>query len=445
MNKDLVVNINGMDISVKDHRRVRICIGIPAGDSISTTFFRTILLRMEEWSQTFDIIPIIETSIPIDEARNRIVHASIDNECDYIFFIDSDTLVQKGQLERLLSHDKDAITGVSYMRVSPYYALIRKKIGYRIYSPIEPFGTELINIDGSGFGCFLVKTDVFNKIKYPWFRFHFYKYEDKNRHIGEDLFFCEQLQESKIDIYCDPTVQCVHIGTDVTVDMANMYKDLRLSILEDIKRSKEELSEFTGMSLEDVSNRCSIATELIAKQYKRDIIDSDKDPKKFYIENKDYIFDLVNWHTQQRKAFDINLIDEIKNNYPSAKKILDFGSGCGQNAIMLAEKGYDVSIADYDGYTSEFAKFRIKKRGLNIKFYDIEMPIDDRFDIILTFDVLEHVPDKEFEKTIHLLKNLKRNGGKILTTISFGTQRGTHPMHYESSPEKIRLIETLND
>lgn len=447
MTKDLVVNIGGMNVSVTGHRKIRICTGIPVNDSISPLFFSTMLLRMEEWTQAFDITPVIETTFPIDEARNIIAKTAIDYECDYIFFIDSDTLIQKGQLERLLSWNKDAITGISYMKVSPYFPLIREKVGYRLYLPIEPksSGTELINIDGAGFGCFLVRTSVFDKIEYPWFQFKYFKHGDNWRRIGEDLYFCEQLKNAKIDIYCDPTVQCRHIGTDVTIDLANKYKDLRSYISNERKMTKKELSEFTGLSLEKIYDKCYMPTDLVAKQYIRDITESGEDPKKFYKENKDYIFDLVDWHMTKRIMFDMDLIKEIKNKYSNAKKILDYGSGCGQNAIMLAEAGYDVSMTDFEGYTSEFAKFRAKKRGLNIKFYDIEMPINDKFDIILVFDVLEHVPDKEFEKTIYLLKSLKQNGGKILTTISFGTQGGLHPMHYETSPEKIKLIGTLNE
>ncbi len=445
MTKDLVVNIDGINVSVTGRRKIRICIGIPVNDSISPLFFSTMLLRMEEWSQTFDITPVIETTFPIDEARNIIAKTAIDYKCDYIFFIDSDTLIQKGQLERLLSWNKDAITGISYMRVSPYFPLIREKVGYRLYLPIEPSGTELINIDGAGFGCFLVGTSVFDKIEYPWFQFKYFKHEDSWRRIGEDLYFCEQLKDAKIDIYCDPTVQCTHIGTDVTIEVANKYKDLRLSISNEREMSKKELSEFTGLSLEQIYDKCYMPTDLVAKQYKHDIIESGEDPKKFYKENKDYIFDLIDWHMTQRIIFDMDLIKEIKNKYPNTKKILDFGSGCGQNAIMLADAGYDVCMTDYDGYTSRFAMFRTKKRGLNIKFYDIEKPIDDKFDIVLVFDVLEHVPDNEFEKTIYLLKTLKQNGGKILTTVSFGIQGGLRPMHYESSHEKIKLIETLNE
>ncbi len=445
MTKELVVNIGGMNVSVKGQRKLRMCIGIPVSDSIGPTFFRTMLLRMEEWSQTFELLPVIETSIPIDEARNKIVEAAIQNKCDYIFFIDSDTIIQKGQLEKLLSHDKDVITGISYMRVAPFYSLIRKKVAYRLYNPIEPYGTELMKIDGAGFGCFLIKTSAFNKIEYPWFRFHFFKYEDKWRHIGEDLFLCEQLQNANIDIYCDPTVECIHVGTDVTIDMANKYKDFRIAILDEIKTSREELSEFTGLSQEEVTVKCNIATDLVAKQYKEYIIDTGKDPKMFYKENKYYIFDLINWHMQSRRSFDVELANNIRKNYPNAKKVLDFGSGCGQNAIELTKAGYITAMADYESYTSQFARFRTKKRGLDIKFYDIEQPINDKFDIILAFDVLEHVPDTEFEKTINLLKSLKSKDGKIITTVAFGTQNGIHPMHYEESPRKVELIKKLNE
>ena len=445
MAKELVVNIGGMNVKVKGQRKIRICIGIPMGDSIGPTFFRTMLLRMEEWSQTFDVLPVIETSIPIDESRNKIVEAAVEHKCDYIFFIDSDTIVQKGQLEKLLSHDKDAITGISYMRVAPYYSLIRKKVAYRLYAPIEPSGKELIEIDGAGFGCFLIKTSAFDKIEYPWFRFHFFKYEDKWRHIGEDLYLCEQLQNVNIDMYCDPTVECIHVGTDVTMDLASKYKDLRISTLDEVKASREELSEFTGMSLEDVTVKCNIGTDIVAKQYKNDIIDAGKDPITFYKENKYYIFDLIDLHMHKRRSFDIGLIKSIKSEHPNAKTILDFGSGCGQNAIELTKAGYSVAMADYDGYTSQFARFRAKKRGLDIKFYDIEKPVNDKFDVILALDVLEHVPDSEFEKVIHLLRSIKSRGGKILTTVAFGTQKGTHPMHYEESQRKVELIKKLNE
>jgi 2-polyprenyl-3-methyl-5-hydroxy-6-metoxy-1,4-benzoquinol methylase len=102
-------------------------------------------------------------------------------------------------------------------------------------------------------------------------------------------------------------------------------------------------------------------------------------------------------------------------------------------------------MADYDGYTSQFAKFRAKHRGLDVKFYDIEKPINDKFDIILALYVLEYVPDSEFEKVINLLKSLKSDGGKIITKANFGDENGKYPMRYEESPKKIELMKRLSE
>jgi 2-polyprenyl-3-methyl-5-hydroxy-6-metoxy-1,4-benzoquinol methylase len=140
----------------------------------------------------------------------------------------------------------------------------------------------------------------------------------------------------------------------------------------------------------------------------------------------------------------MELIENIKNEQPNARTILDFGSGCGQNAIELAEAGYTVSMADYDGYTSQFAKFRAKQRGLDIKFYDIEKPINEKFDIILALHVLEYVPDSEFGKVIQLLKSLKSDCGKIIASANFGSENRKYPMRYEGSATKIDLIKGLN-
>jgi hypothetical protein len=343
----------------------------------------------------------------------------------------------------LVSHCKDVISGIYHMRKSPYFQLSRKRSSEVIYTALELEGNDIIEIDGTGAGCLLIKMDVFDKIHYPWFEFKYRQICGKWEHIGEDLYFFRKLQDVGIKIYCDPAIRCIHEPIDM--DTVQKYKDFRIAILKEMDRTIQELSEFVGISQSDIHDKWGIATELVAKEYKEFMNQDHKDPKDFYKTNKNYIFDLTNWHMNLRRGFDMELFRSIKEIHPSAKKILDFGSGCGQNAIILAEAGYDVSMADYEGYTFDFAKFRAKKRGLNIKYYDIEKPINDKFDIILAFDVLEHIPDEEFEKTIELLRSLRVDSGKILTSVSFGTQGGIHPMHFNSTTEKLALIEKLNE
>jgi 2-polyprenyl-3-methyl-5-hydroxy-6-metoxy-1,4-benzoquinol methylase len=425
---------------------LKIGVGIPAGKVIDTEFTKILLERLKEWTKDYLIHVYLHTIIPLDRSRNEIVEYAKKDNCDYLFFIDSDIIIGEGQLNKLLSHNKDAISGVYYRKVIPYEPLPRKKVAKNLYRPIEFDGDEIFEIDGTGFGCFLLKMDIFDKIPYPWFEFKYICTNGKWGQPSEDLLFCQKLQDTGTKIYCDPSVQCPHIGISLDKEISRMHKAFRLDCFKETDKIALELSEFTGMSSEDIFEKWTIATELVAKEFNdyKKSSNSNFDHKEFYKNNKNYIFDLTGWHIGVRRGFDVELVRNIKKDYSLDKKILDFGSGCGQNAIQLAEAGYDVSILDYDGYTSQFARFRAKKRELNIKFYDIEKPIYEKFDLILAFDVLEHIPDSEFESTVKLLKSLKRNGGKILTSISFGTQGGIHPMHYEENSVKIELIETLN-
>lgn len=442
MPEDVIVKIEGLDITVS---RPKIGIGLTVGRTVNTEFFKMLLARFDEWSKTYVLAILIDSTIPIDLSRNNVANLAKQNNCDYIFFIDSDVLIEEGHLERLLSHDKDVVSGVYYKKTPLYEPLPRKQVAENLYLHIEPEGNDIIEIDGTGLGCVLVKMSVFDKIPYPWFEFKYHNIHGKWDQLSEDLYFFQKLQNTGIKIYCDPIVQCSHIGTVTTPNLSKAYKNSRVLLSKEKDKIVAELSEFVGILPKDVYSRWQAPVELVAKEYKEFMSQDHHNPKDFYKTSKRYIFDLTWWHVYQKYKFDVDLVKSIKDDHPNAKKILDFGSGCGQNAIILAEAGYDVTMADYNGYTFDFAKFRSKKRGLNIKCCDIEKPIDDKFDIILAFNVLEHVPDKEFEKTVYLLKDLKQNGGKILTTISFGTQRGLYPMRYETSPEKVKMIETLNE
>jgi hypothetical protein len=435
MANDIIINKQGMNIVVSD-TRLKIGLGLSMRGSISPEFLMMLLERLKEWQNKYIIIPIIDISIPIDYSRNKIVNSAKKANCDYLFFIDSDVIIEKGQLEKLLTCNKDVVTGVYYQRVLPYVPLPRKKVCNNLYLSIEPDGQDIVDVDGTGMGCVLVKMSVFEKFGFPWFEFQYHRDHGEWYQLSEDLNFCQKVQKVGIRIYCDPTVKCNHIGATITPSLSNMYKELRTSNAAERDKTVTELNEFTGLSTEDVYSKWVTITKLVGREY----IQS---PKDFYKTNKNYVLDLTNQHMTKKRGNDNDIFKYIKDTYPTNKKILDFGCGCGQNAIMLAEAGYDVSVADFDGYTYDFAKFRTKKRGLNIKFYDIEMPTDDKFDVVLAFEVLDHIPDDKFVPTVELLKTLVANGGEVMASTNFGTQDGLYPMKYETSPEKEKLIQEL--
>ena len=163
---------------------------------------------------------------------------------------------------------------------------------------------------------------------------------------------------------------------------------------------------------------------------------------KFYKETKNYLFDLGNWHFGSHRRFDVKLLAYCLESRP--KKVLDFGAGIGQNAYMLAREGIDVVVADVDSYTLDFAEWRFKKHHIPATFWRVDKePVpNEKFDMILCFDVLEHLPLEEAKKTVELLGSLITSETKVLLTAPFG-KTSSNPMHFNRNEELDKLVRKL--
>ena len=170
--------------------------------------------------------------------------------------------------------------------------------------------------------------------------------------------------------------------------------------------------------------------------------------KEFYKQTKSYIYDLAGWHLYDTKKFDsdMELVNTIKK-AGTIKNVLDFGGGVGFNAFPIAAAGFDVTLADLKSVTLDFAKFRAKKRGIKVKYWetDVEpMPPDKKYDLILCLDVLEHLPQKDLVETVDKLVKLKHAGTQVMIHAPFG-KTATHPMHLDSSAETERQLKRLHE
>ena len=59
-------------------------------------------------------------------------------------------------------------------------------------------------------GCAFIKTDVFRKLKYPWY--DWVNYADDHRGVlSEDLYFCVACKKKGIPIYTDTRANCGHM------------------------------------------------------------------------------------------------------------------------------------------------------------------------------------------------------------------------------------------
>ena len=91
------------------------------------------------------------------------------------------------------------------------------------------------------------------------------------------------------------------------------------------------------------------------------------------------------------------------------KEIIDLGSGPGNHALYLQERGYKVLCVDFSEAMLELCK----EKGLNTKYMDLEkwdLP-DNSLDGIWAYASLLHIPKNKIpEVTKNIKKTLKREG-----------------------------------
>ena len=108
---------------------------------------------------------------------------------------------------------------------------------------------------------------------------------------------------------------------------------------------------------------------------------------------------------------------KFAKDYVSNKSVLDIGCGEGYGANYLARFAKEVVGLDYDEAIINYARNKYPKT--NLRFCKIEVnglnSMDNKFDIICSFQVIEHIRDTEaFLRNInHLLKD---NGIFICST-----------------------------
>ncbi len=151
------------------------------------------------------------------------------------------------------------------------------------------------------------------------------------------------------------------------------------------------------------------------------------------------------------------ILDQIDKKNIKNLKILDIGCGGGIICEPLARLGAIVTGIDFAPNNIKAAKIHSKKSKLKINYIckDIEnSKLDQKFDIILMFEVLEHLDD--WKKTIKKIKNnLNKNGIIIISTINRNSisklfaisiaenilkwiPKGTHDYYKLIKPEELK-------
>ncbi len=202
-------------------KKIKIGICVPTYRSIPEKFwicYNHMICQLYKENK-YDIELISVSSQPTDKVRNMLVKEAINRECDYVWFIDDDMLVNKVHLEVLLSLNQDICAALTFQRERPHPPAARKDC-----KPIEieDDSFNIVEVDEMGAACMLIKINVFKKMKFPWF-----KREWKDDKVwGEDLYFANYARRCGFKIYVHTGLICDHYGTEITYDIFKYYRDL---------------------------------------------------------------------------------------------------------------------------------------------------------------------------------------------------------------------------
>lgn len=213
------------------------------------------------------------------------------------------------------------------------------------------------------------------------------------------------------------------------------------------------MSSFTGLDLRACAARLNrYDREELTSSWRAASPSSDEELRDFYKDTDLYVWQLTRWNLSNERADVWEELETLVVAHPPEKgfrRVLDFGSGIGSDSLYLAERGYSVTLADVPGTTQAFAKHRFNRRGYDARFISIvgaRPNIRSRFDVVIAFDVLEHVQDPC--ATISALAGCLRPGG--VAVINWPTVNDpAHPCHLAenvalfASEEWFRLLNGL--
>lgn len=208
----------------------KIMIAIPCMDQVPAPFCQSISMirKVGETAIAFQVGSLIYNS------RNALAAKAVEIGADFVFWLDSDQTFEPDILERmyktLTENNLEIVSGLYFRRVPPYSPVLFDRLEMKDDGTCDwtdwknkPIPLKLFEIGGCGFGCVLMKTDVFFDVQG--------RFSDMfgpiNR-VGEDLSFCWRARQCGYKIYCDPDIICGHVGYAVIDERFNReYNEAR--------------------------------------------------------------------------------------------------------------------------------------------------------------------------------------------------------------------------
>jgi hypothetical protein len=154
--------------------------------------------------------------LPIDRNRSYLVSLALkDPAITHCLFLDTDIVPEdKNFLDIMVSYDLPIVGLLCTKRLPPYEPIMYKNDappeetvnGFWVKYPKN----KLVEVDAVGTGCLLVKREVFENMKLPYFLFR--SNYQLDLHQSEDIYFLQNAKELGFKAYVDTKHTCKHYG-----------------------------------------------------------------------------------------------------------------------------------------------------------------------------------------------------------------------------------------
>ncbi len=197
-----------------------------------------------------------------------------------------------------------------------------------------------------------------------------------------------------------------------------------------LEERAEEIAKFLNISMSTTMDCMKQGSVRAKKLWDQANPQTEDERRKWYRETDAYIFESSYWYEADRSIQELHkwLIEFCRVN---GGRILDFGAGIGELIIQLAlHDNIKPVYMDLNSLTSDFAKFRLKNRGLldKVEFVTTkgEPVLTGLYDVIYTLDTLEHLQNP-LRYVFRFIHNLSVKGKLVLEFSQDFTEN--YPMH----------------
>ncbi len=157
----------------------------------------------------------------IFDQREKLVEVALKEGCDAVLFIDSDMRFPHDTIEILLSREQPIVGVNAVTRRKPVLPTALRlmverdkndKIVRHKWEKVDSMGKEGVEpVSALGFGVTLIRKEVFDGMKRPWFDVGW----GKAGIVGEDVHFCVKAMDAGFQPHVDHSLSKFigHIGT----------------------------------------------------------------------------------------------------------------------------------------------------------------------------------------------------------------------------------------